>query len=101
METLKPLSVEAAPAASRAAMHRIQNRLGFVPNIMVTFPLSPASWFLSADSARRKPVKDFMQAGYTEAALTEIVVGVALKVMSDYLDHLNPITIDSAFRGEE
>jgi hypothetical protein len=28
-----------------------------------------------------------------------VLIGVALKVMSNYLDHVNPVPIDAAFRG--
>ena len=30
----------------------------------------------------------------------EILAGVALKTISNYLDHLNPISIDPAFEAE-
>lgn len=30
----------------------------------------------------------------------EVLVGVALNTMSNYLDHLNPISIDPVFRAE-
>jgi uncharacterized peroxidase-related enzyme len=42
----------------------------------------------------------FVAAGFNEVALMEVLMGVALKVMSNYLDNLAPIAIDAAFRGE-
>jgi alkylhydroperoxidase family enzyme len=46
-------------------------------------------------------VKDrFLKAGYTEVALMDVLVGVALGTMSNYFDHLNPIAIDQAFQAE-
>jgi uncharacterized peroxidase-related enzyme len=42
----------------------------------------------------------FVAAGFNEVALMEVLIGVALKVMSNYLDNLAPIAIDAAFRGE-
>jgi len=42
----------------------------------------------------------FFKAGYNEATLMEVLVGVALNTMSNYLDHLNPISIDPVFRAE-
>jgi AhpD family alkylhydroperoxidase len=49
-----------------------------------------------AEAAKR----DFLAAGYDTTALMELVVGVALATMGDYLDHLNPIPIDPAFAAE-
>jgi AhpD family alkylhydroperoxidase len=49
-----------------------------------------------APNTRRK----FVAAGFNEVALMEVLIGVALKVMSNYLDNLAPIAIDAAFRGE-
>jgi uncharacterized peroxidase-related enzyme len=178
METLKPLTVDEAPEGSKATLHAIEKRFGFILNLMGTFAHSPgllygyveldAAWqkssftaterqliFLTASAENhcrycvaahamalkalrfspkdvravkeREPLDDvklgalvavtrelvcergfvapktrqrFLQAGFTEVALAEVLVGVALKVMSNYLDHLNPITIDAAFRGE-
>jgi uncharacterized peroxidase-related enzyme len=44
--------------------------------------------------------KAFFDAGYDIVALMEILAGIALKTMSNYLDHLNPISIDPAFEAE-
>ena len=51
--------------------------------------------FVAPETRRR-----FVAAGFNEVALMEVLVGVALKVMSNYLDNLAPIAIDAAFRGE-
>lgn len=51
---------------------------------------------LVAPNTRQK----FLAAGFNEVALMEVLIGVALKVMSNYLDNLAPIAIDAAFRGE-
>ena len=42
----------------------------------------------------------FLAAGYSATAMMELLVGVALKTISNYLDHLNPTAIDEAFRPE-
>ena len=44
--------------------------------------------------------RNFLAAGYGSAALMELIVGVALAAMGNYLDHLNPISIDRAFVAE-
>lgn len=41
-----------------------------------------------------------IQAGYSEITMMEILVGVALKTVSNYLDHLNPTPIDPEFAQE-
>ena len=43
---------------------------------------------------------NFLEAGYQAPAMMEVLVGIALKTISNYLDHLNPTTIDDAFKGE-
>ena len=44
--------------------------------------------------------KKFFDQGYTEVQLMETLVGLALKTMSNYLVHLNPVEIDSGFKAE-
>jgi uncharacterized peroxidase-related enzyme len=177
METLKPLTADAAPENSKATLQTIEKRFGCIPNLMGTFAHSPAllegyvaldaAWQkssftaterqlivltasvenhcpycvaehstalkalkLSSENIRalreRRPLDDprlnalstvtrelvsgrglvgvktrenFHRAGFTEIALVEVLIGVALKVMSNYLDHMNPVPIDAAFRG--
>ena len=43
---------------------------------------------------------NFLSAGYSANAMMEILIGVALKTISNYLDHLNPTPIDAAFQAE-
>jgi hypothetical protein len=31
---------------------------------------------------------------------TEVLIGVALKTVSNYLDHISPAPLDDAFKGE-
>jgi uncharacterized peroxidase-related enzyme len=50
--------------------------------------------------ATPKTRRRFVAAGFSEVALMEVLIGVALKVMSNYLDNLAPIAIDAAFQGE-
>lgn len=42
----------------------------------------------------------FLAAGYTKSQVMEILLGVALKTISNYLDHLNPTELDEAIRDE-
>lgn len=43
---------------------------------------------------------DFLKHGYSEVQMMEVIVGVALKTISNYIDHLNPVEIDAGFKGE-
>lgn len=45
--------------------------------------------------------ENFLKAGFKPEAMMEVLVGVALKTISNYLDHFNPTTIDPAFSSEE
>lgn len=42
---------------------------------------------------------NFLETGFQAPAMMEVLVGVALKTISNYLDHLNPTTIDDAFKA--
>lgn len=43
---------------------------------------------------------NFLEAGFAAPAMMEVLVGVALKTISNYLDHLNPTPLDDAFKAE-
>jgi uncharacterized peroxidase-related enzyme len=45
-------------------------------------------------------VDAFLEAGYQKPQVMELLLGVALKTVSNYLDHLSPATIDQAFAAE-
>jgi uncharacterized peroxidase-related enzyme len=178
MATLTPQTIESAPQGSKATLRAIQERHGFIPNLLATFASSPAllkgylaldaAWEKSSFSALERQLiflaasvehrcryciathatalkglkvssqciqavrnrgslgnqrldalvrltrevvlergfvaprtrRKFVAAGFNEVALMEVLIGVALKVMSNYLDNLAPIAIDAAFRGE-
>jgi uncharacterized peroxidase-related enzyme len=42
----------------------------------------------------------FLTAGYTAPQAMEVLIGVALKTVSNYLDHFNPAPLDAAFQPE-
>lgn len=44
--------------------------------------------------------QSFLAAGYSSTTMMEVLVGVALKTISNYLDHMNPTPIDAAFQSE-
>lgn len=46
-------------------------------------------------------VQAFLAAGYEEHQLLEVLVGVAMKTISNYLDHISPVEVDDAFASEK
>ena len=51
--------------------------------------------------ARPETVERFLAAGYTRVQVMELLLGVALKTISNYLDHVNPAPLDAAFAAEK
>ena len=45
-------------------------------------------------------IQSFLNAGFHRDQIGEVLVGVALKTMSNYTYHLSPVEIDSAFKAE-
>jgi uncharacterized peroxidase-related enzyme len=45
-------------------------------------------------------IENFLAAGYRKDQVLEVLIGVALKTMSNYLDHISPTELDQAFRSE-
>ena len=45
-------------------------------------------------------VESFINVGYRNDQIGEVLIGVALKTMSNYTHHLSPVPIDSAFKAE-
>jgi alkylhydroperoxidase family enzyme len=45
-------------------------------------------------------VRSFLDAGYRREQIGEVVIGVALKTISNYTHHLSPVEIDAAFKAE-
>lgn len=45
-------------------------------------------------------IQAFLNAGFHREQIGEVLVGVALKTMSNYTHHLSPVEIDSAFKAE-
>lgn len=46
-------------------------------------------------------VKNFLDDGYTQGQLLEVVLGVGLKTMSNYTNHIAKIPLDEAFKMAE
>ena len=49
---------------------------------------------------RTEVMENFLAAGYRKDQVLEVLVGVALKTMSNYLDHISPTELDPAFQAE-
>ena len=45
-------------------------------------------------------IENFLAAGSRKEQILEVLIGVALKTMSNYLDHISPTDLDQAFQSE-
>ena len=50
---------------------------------------------------RHATVEAFLDAGYRKEQIMEILLGVAMKTISNYLDHISPSPLDQAFQPEK
>jgi alkylhydroperoxidase family enzyme len=50
--------------------------------------------------ARQKTIQNFIAAGYRKEQAIELLVGIALKTISNYFDHLSPVPVDQAIAAE-
>jgi AhpD family alkylhydroperoxidase len=50
--------------------------------------------------ARQESIQNFIDAGYRKQQVMEMLVGIVLKTISNYLDHLSPVPVDQAFATE-
>jgi uncharacterized peroxidase-related enzyme len=55
---------------------------------------------VSRGFAAEDAIQRFLAAGYREEQVAEILVGIALKTLSNYTHHLSPVAIDAAFASE-
>lgn len=49
---------------------------------------------------RTQTIENFVSAGYKKDQVLEVLIGVALKTMSNYVDHISPNELDQPFRSE-
>ena len=50
--------------------------------------------------AKDETVQNFIAAGYKKEQVMELLLGIALKTISNYLDHISPAPVDQAFAAE-
>ncbi|MEG9437849.1 carboxymuconolactone decarboxylase family protein [Edaphobacter sp. HDX4] len=50
--------------------------------------------------ASEKSIQRFIAAGYRKEQVMELLIGIALMTISNYLDHISPVPIDQAFATE-
>jgi uncharacterized peroxidase-related enzyme len=63
--------------------------------VAVTRELVTERGFVTKNTKER-----FISAGYNEVTLMEVLVGIALMTMTNYWDHLSPVSIDAAFQAQ-
>ena len=50
--------------------------------------------------AKEKTIQKFLAAGYKKEQVMELLLGIALKTISNYLDHISPAPLDRSFAGD-
>jgi uncharacterized peroxidase-related enzyme len=55
---------------------------------------------LSRGHVSTATIESFVNAGYRSDQIGEVLIGVALKTISNYTHHLSPVEIDPAFKAE-
>jgi uncharacterized peroxidase-related enzyme len=50
--------------------------------------------------AREETIHNFIAAGYKKEQVMELLLGIALKTISNYLDHISPAPLDKVFAAE-
>jgi hypothetical protein len=48
----------------------------------------------------QQTIDSFLAAGYQKEQVLEVLIGVALKTISNYTDHLSPNELDNAFAAD-
>ena len=51
--------------------------------------------------AKQETIEAFLGVGYRKEQVMELLLGVALKTISNYLDHISPTPLDKAFEAEK
>lgn len=51
--------------------------------------------------ANHETIDGFLAVGFTKTQVMELLLAVALKTISNYLDHINPAPLDAAFASEK
>ena len=50
--------------------------------------------------AKGETIENFIAAGYRKEQVMELLLGIALKTISNYLEHISPVPVDPAFAAE-
>ena len=51
--------------------------------------------------ATPETINEFLAVGYSKIQVMELLMAVAMKTISNYLDHINPSPLDAAFQAEK
>jgi len=118
-----PLTIATAPEASRPVLDSIQQSFRFIPNLIASFANNPVvlQGYLALDTAYEngsftqrerqinalvtlvkelvrergyaKDIQKFLAAGYKKEQVMELLLGIALKTISNYVDHISPTPV--------
>ena len=50
--------------------------------------------------AKEETIQNFVAAGYKKEPVMELLLGIALKTIGNYLDHISTAPVDQAFAAE-
>ena len=57
------------------------------------------TWSGASGWASEADVQAFLDAGFTRAQLLEVVLGIGMKILSNYANHITRTPIDDAFQA--
>lgn len=116
-------TVDTAPEGSKGTLQAVEDKYGFAPNLMKEFAGAPEQAveavrsgdpvddgrldalrrFTQEVTARRgwvgeDAVQAFLDAGYEQPQVLEVITGIALKTLSNYTNHIGQTPLDDAFQ---
>jgi uncharacterized peroxidase-related enzyme len=50
--------------------------------------------------AKEETIQKFIATGYKKEQVMELLLGIAMKTISNYINHISPVTVDQAFAAE-
>ena len=99
-------TIENAPTGSADMLAAIKAKYGFVPNLLGELAAAPSALraYLTAVARNRGAVTQpdlqrFLAAGYRREQVLEVLVGVAMKTLSNYTNHIVDTPLDAQFAG--
>jgi hypothetical protein len=84
MSNFQAHNKETAQTESANLLDGVEKAFGFIPNLRGGF-------------VSNEDTADFLAAGYTQAQILEVILGVTFKTLSNYTNHIAETPLDAAF----